>query len=878
MMKSDVGEIFERFVAAFPNGEDPVLHAEQVQISDVTAKIPHRTVLVRGCREGSMDEPLAIILMTLPSLAADDTEVLEFAIRRARANRTPYFVTWTLRHAILWCTPKPGVPVSRDSLEKLRDYPELYEISRAAEQTLTEPSKLSVVERGLDILRDLERLLKDEGLRLVQIDATYFVGRLLDAVHHLVPTVSDSLHHRLESDVQFRKEISAWAMKQSIAGGATDPEFAKSVARQIIYRLLGKVLFYQSLRRVARHLPRRDLRDRDSAQVLPSLRAAFIQALQIDYHAVFAEDLPDRIPWPSDASRELSDLVNVLNTRDFAHLPQDVIGTVFERLIPPEERHGLGQYFTSEDLCDLIVGFCIRSPHDTVLDPTCGTGTFLVRAYDRLKSLGEHEHSTLLSLLWGVDIAPFPAELATINLFRQRIAEHGNFPRIICRDLFKLSPGERLPFPPPKMNLERPETIKEPIPLFDAVVGNFPYVSGDQIEKHDTSYFELLRTVLIDDWFEGYPQLFFYRNRNEQQSFERALAVGEHRHCNRDRAQHRLSTYADIYVYLFFHATRFLKSGGRMGIVTSTAWLDVNYGYELQKFFCDQFKIVAILESRCAPWFTEASVNTIVTIIERCEDPKERAGHLVKFVKVKKRLADLLRTDPHVQGTHRWQLIHRLTERIEVAGRKDAKTVPMSAVTEEDDSFRIRVCRQSELRDELDREKKTVKWGRFLRAPDTYLDMLIKGRFCLLREVSVPKYGSKTRINEFFHITPEVAKQFGIEGDYLFPLIKSPKDSSRIPITIAEIESRIFVCRRTKAELTKLGHAGALKYIEWGETQTYERGEFKGLPWPRRDMGREASARMVFAAEYGDEHRAGLLHADIRRPTRAPIFDHRSDP
>ena len=34
-----------------------------------------------------------------------------------------------------------------------------------------------------------------------------------------------------------------------------------------------------------------------------------------------------------------------------------------------------------------------------------------------------------------------------------------------------------------------------------------------------------------------------------------------------------------------------------MGIVTSNSWLDVAYGYELQRFFLKKFKIVAILES-----------------------------------------------------------------------------------------------------------------------------------------------------------------------------------------------------------------------------------------------------------------------------------------
>ena len=57
-------------------------------------------------------------------------------------------------------------------------------------------------------------------------------------------------------------------------------------------------------------------------------------------------------------------------------MPQDVVGNVFEKLIPPEERHALGQYFTNENLVDLITAFCVRSKSDKVLDPTCGTGLF----------------------------------------------------------------------------------------------------------------------------------------------------------------------------------------------------------------------------------------------------------------------------------------------------------------------------------------------------------------------------------------------------------------------------------------------------------------------------------------------------------------------
>jgi len=868
-MKDVLADIFKRSLAPLSSGQHACLRVEQVSAveDNQTLKAPVGTALIVGV-DGQKKEPVAILAVTSPKLSADTPALLGFLVRRAQAHKAPYFITWTLRDAVLWKTPKPGTPAERSHLEKIRDYEDNYEIAQdAAKQVFDEPVRLRTIAIGQKLLVDLEHLFKDQALELVRIEATYFVQRLLDVVHELLPMVTDSLHVRFGTDLDLRGKFTAYALSQGIAGNYTDRDFALSIARQIIYRLLGKILFYQGLRRAARQLPSLELSGVDPSQVLPTLRRAFAEALKVDYHAVFAEDLSDTVSWPGEAAKRLTALIHDFNTRDFSSLPQDVIGTVFERLIPPEVRHLLGQYFTSEPLCDLGIAFCVLSPSALVADMTCGTGTFLIRAYDRKRWLGNHDHVSLLSQLWGVDVAPFPAELAVINLFRQNLTAPSNFPRITCRDFFTIKPGDTLPFPPLKMDLARPEQINEPIPLFDAIVGNFPYKSADQIQQHDAHYLEFLRRTMIEGWFETYPRLFCYPSKKEQEMFERAIAAGKHKDCDRERVQIRISTYADLYVYLFFHAARFLKPGGRMGIITSNAWLDVNYGYELQRFFCNQFKVVAILESRCEPWFTEASVNTVFTIIERCEDPKERDRHLVKFVKVKKRLADLVPADSQVQALERWQRLRRLMDRIEAAGRKDAKTVPLGVVTEEDENFRIRVCRQSELREELEREEKTVKWGRFMRAPGAYFDILKKGRFCLLKEVAVPKRGGTTRINEFYYVTPEVAEQFGIEDEYLLPLIKSPKDSTRIPITVGEIELRIFVCRRSKTELKKLGHKGALKYIEWGETQTYERGEFQGLPWPegtwvaKRQPGWYALpntetnlARVFFGQAFGDRH------------------------
>ena len=253
-MKNAVAEVFQRCVASLAGNEGSVLRPDPIQTTTIS-NTPAHTVLVWGSHQGKTD-PLAVILMTIPSISIDDAAILEFIVRRARAHKVPYFVTWNLRDAMLWLTPKSGIPSTRDAIARLRDYEDIYEISTSGNQVITEPIKLKVLERGRDILFDLERLLKDEALELVQIDATYFVGRLLDAVHILLPTVANSLQHRLETDGGFRYEMGDWAIKQGIAGSHTDPQFSISLARQIIYRLLGKILFYQSLRRIARQLPK----------------------------------------------------------------------------------------------------------------------------------------------------------------------------------------------------------------------------------------------------------------------------------------------------------------------------------------------------------------------------------------------------------------------------------------------------------------------------------------------------------------------------------------------------------------------------------------------------------------------------------------------
>ncbi|MEO5357767.1 MAG: SAM-dependent methyltransferase [Nitrospirae bacterium YQR-1] len=730
-----------------------------------------------------------------PATAVDDDELLNNAAEKARSMCADYFVTWNMANAVIWRTPYSLEAVSR--VHRLKTYEPVSQVTTSDDLWVVSKREL-LKAKTKEILNDLSTLYREGHLYLSDVDATFFVHELSGAVKTLWPSVHESLITEIGKNSQFKNGLFDWAVKQGIASYDAGDVFFETISRQIIYRLLGKILFYLTLRRFRTDIPKFDLTSISPTSIDEKIREYFQIARHIDYQAIFEDDFPDRVPFPEKAVAPLLKLLDNLNRYNFSNMPQDVIGNVFEKLIPPQERHILGQYFTNEELVDLIISFCVQTASDKVLDPTCGTGTFLIRAYDKLRQAGAKNHKELISRIWGFDIAHFPAELATINLYRQNIEDYANFPRILSKDFFEVKTGDTFKFPPPKLTAGSDFMINETIPQFDTIVGNFPYIRQELIERRIKGYKSDIEKILIADWRADYPELF-------------------------NNGGTRLSGQADIYAYLFFHAARLLKEGGRMGIVTSNSWLDVAYGYELQKFFLKKFKIVAVIESRCEAWFEDAAVNTVFIILELCKDLRQRNENNVKFVKIKKRLKELIPMDIKLP-MERWFQLYKLTHSIETSGSEHYNLVNETIVNNlqgrvsyENDNFRINVLKQGELLEQIEDSGKTVKWGKYLRAPEIYFKILeiCKEQFVPLKELALVRRGFTTGINEFFYLDDKKIRHWGIEEEFLVPVIKSFKELDRITIDNSQkINLFLFACNKEKKILRG---TSALKYIRHGE-------------------------------------------------------------
>lgn len=746
-----------------------------------------------------------------PTIDARDKELLEKAVEKAHLLDAKYFVTWNMQTAIIWRTPEKTRKTVTEK-DKQHEFGPIYAITKI-DDIRDEQKALLLEDLCAQILRDLDRLHHDENINLPLADTTFFVNLIASTSDKLEGTILTDLN-KARANKNFNKRLRAWAKKQGVS--KYDQDYYQTLAQQITYKIIGKILFYMTLKRYRSELPRMELPPKSYKTAMMKMRSLFQQALEVDYQAIFETDITDEIDLSVDTSKIIIQLTENLSHWSFELMSLDVIGNVFEKLIPQEARHSLGQYFTPDNLVDLIVSFCIKDADDYVMDPTCGTGTFLIRSYNRLRHFKRKPHHSLLEQIWGFDIAAFPAELATINLYRQDFNDYSNFPRILAKDFFEVMPGQSFEFPPPKKSIKTGERIKVEIPKFDVLLGNFPYIRQELIEKENKGYKDTLEKVLFENWGKEYSSLFEDRTKG-----------GKTNHIL------RLSGQADIYAYLFFHAAAHLKDGGRMGFVTSNSWLDVAYGFELQKFFLSKFKIIAICESRCEPWFEQSAVNTIFTVLERSDDTKKNNKNYVKFVKIKKPLAELLPQDPLFDMQGRWIHLDQFVDRIETSeflkgsgcrtfSRIDEEYVKQPEIAScEDEEFRIRIIKQGDLREQLENEGQTVKWGQYLRAPDIYFEIIEKcaDNLIPLKKLAKIRRGITTGINEFFYLNKDQIKERGIERRFIKPVITTTKEIPKIFVDEKKLNKKIFICHKDKKDLVG---TNALRYIRWAEKHSKE--------------------------------------------------------
>lgn len=346
-----------------------------------------------------------------------------------------------------------------------------------------------------------------------------------------------------------------------------------------------------------------------------------------------------------------------------------------------------------------------------------------------------------------------------------------------------------------------------------------------------------------------------------------------------------------------------MKEDGWFGFLTSSSWLDARYGFALQRWILQNFRLVAVIESVDEPWFEDARVKTAATILQRCDDGTKRDDNLVKFVQLKRPLAEILgrREDESQKQKAAEKLRDYILKKksdfssgqlrimakrqgdlwdegLSVAAmfkrQKELAQYLLDSADEEDESETStepgKETRQSEELFSFDYGG--GKWGRYLRAPDLYFDMIrdFGHKFTRLGEIATIKFGIKSGCDAFFmprnvsaellaeneteqkwkalHLMrrckrEEVANgevvivQCGdktlhpIEAKYVRPEVHSLMQVDR-PVVSEKQLDRVVLW--VDEPLSELKGTYVNDFIVWGSKQTFASNKSRAVPVPKR--------------------------------------------
>lgn len=655
-------------------------------------------------------------------------------------------------------------------------------------------------------------------VRLIEVD-WFFISRLRSFVDFLSKSLKPTVK-KLESDEIFSKKFEEFSKK--IGVGIT----TEQLARETAYLLMNKIIFYKILERHHKELPKlKPISAPDGKYFTEFLKGYFEKAIEVtgDFEPIFITEFYDDIPLADKdyVFDEVNSFIEEMDTYQLEEIGSDVVGYIYEELIPDEERHRLGQFYTPPPIAELIVKWAVRNHKDVVLDPAVGSGTFLVKAYQRLMELkSEHYrkakdpkgsgeiHKEILSQLYADDINPFPAHLTSMNLAMRDVRYPTSEMNVIVDDFFNLRS---------KMKVLATYLVKTPkgeikkhikIPTFDVVVANPPYT----------------RWVEIPD--------------KTQKSINKS--IGEL--LKKYKLSGGIGKETGIYVHFIMHAYDFLRKSGRLAMIVSNSWLQADYGTNFGKFLLDHFKVKAVIDFN-QKLFRIPLIATCIFLLEKETSVKARNENKTTFI--------YMDTEAKVE-----EILDAL---VNPDGWKDR--------------FRINVVRQGDL-------PRNQKWIKALFKTDEIEKAILDSPLTILTSnLFEPRYSNilgvsargGTGADRFFYLTKNDAEKWNLTDRYLSPLLvrsiynkfftftqhdwKKLKDTNK--------PCYAFICHKHKKVLPN----NIKEFIKWGETTRLVRA--------KRGEERK-TANMSMASRTREKNRKDFCGwYDLRGVINVPMFTSR---
>ncbi len=362
---------------------------------------------------------------------------------------------------------------------------------------------------------------------------------------------------------------------------------------------------------------------RGKGQLVKSLRDTFKIFDGLYNSKIFAEHLCDKLDIDGEVLREIIEGLYYTKDKsvsyDFSAMDADVLGTIYEQylghiLTKTEKRATItenhihkkeqGIFYTPTFIVDYIVRNTVGELLKTkkvnveeirILDPACGSGSFLIKAFDVLNEyqskndLSYHQAELdfktdtiftkkakiLQNNIFGVDLDKQAVEIAQLNLLL-KIAEK----------------KKRLPL------------LGENIKCGNSLIADEKY-AGDKAFTWDTEFADIFKQGGFDVVIGNPP----YVRQEEILSIKPYL----------EENYEVYNGVADLYVYFIEQGIKLLKDGGYFGIIVSNKWLKAGYGKNLRTFL-SRYEIEQFIDFGDLSVFKDATTYPCIIIIRKISE------------------------------------------------------------------------------------------------------------------------------------------------------------------------------------------------------------------------------------------------------------------
>jgi len=345
---------------------------------------------------------------------------------------------------------------------------------------------------------------------------------------------------------------------------------------------------------------------------------------------------------------------------EFSVFPAEILGQVYEQFLgkvirltrghravvedKPEVKKAGGVYYTPTYIVDYIVQHTVgklvegKKPQQAarlrILDPACGSGSFLIGAYQYLLDWhrdwyvadGAEKHARgrkpklyrgrsgewrltsaekkriLLNNIYGMDIDPQAVEVTKLSL------------------LLKVLEGESQETLSNQLRLFHERALPD---LADNIKCGNSLIGPDFYENRQMELFDEEEVYRINafDWQAEFPDIFKRKNPGfdavignppyiRMEAFKELKTYLRERYdCHDERT--------DLYVYFIEREHELLRTGGQFGMIVSNKFLRANYGENIRRYVVDNASVERIVDLAGLRVFAKPTVRTIVLITEK---------------------------------------------------------------------------------------------------------------------------------------------------------------------------------------------------------------------------------------------------------------------